>query len=183
MNVIPRARRLCRDDAARRQDRRSTIPAASAAWRRRSMPICWRAPSPGRARSATAAQRDLQRHQRRRVHVAQRVAGHRRCAGLRSRASTCRWRSTGRSARARPSGPRFARGTGSASGTLKEFVGLSFEYADYTMGYGRNQPGPPALVSTIKLMQSGLPRGHGYRGDVQRSAFAEMQAKRPLPPR
>ena len=45
---------------------------------------------------------------------------------------------------------------GLVSGTLKEFVGLSFEYADYTMGYGRTQPGPPALVSTIKLMQAGF---------------------------
>ena len=45
----PGARRLCRHDAARRQDRSSTIPAASAAWRRRSIPTCWRAPSPGRA--------------------------------------------------------------------------------------------------------------------------------------
>ena len=33
-----------------------------------------------------------------------------------------------------------------SSGTLKEFVGLSFEYADYTMGYGRDAPGPPALL-------------------------------------
>jgi len=40
---------------------------------------------------------------------------------------------------------------GLRSGTLKEFVGLSFEYADYTMGYGRNTPGPAAIVSTIKL--------------------------------
>src|SRR5712691_11292284 len=45
---------------------------------------------------------------------------------------------------------------GLRSGTLKQFVGLSFEYADYTMGYGRNAPGPPALVSTIKLMQAGF---------------------------
>jgi len=28
-------------------------------------------------------------------------------------------------------------------------VGLSFEHANYTMGYGRNEPGPPAIVSTI----------------------------------
>jgi len=69
---------------------------------------------------------------------------------------------------------------GLASGTLKEFVGLSFEYADYTMGYGRTQPGPPALVSTIKLMQAGF-------ADVMDTevmftkAFAEMQAKKLLP--
>ena len=29
---------------------------------------------------------------------------------------------------------------GLRSGTLKNFVGLSFEYADYTMGYGRDKP-------------------------------------------
>src|SRR5262249_42565212 len=45
---------------------------------------------------------------------------------------------------------------GLKSGTLKEFVGLSFEYADYTMGFGRTQPGPPAIVSTVKLMQAGF---------------------------
>ena len=39
---------------------------------------------------------------------------------------------------------------------LKEFVGLSFQYADYSMGYGRTQPGEPRLVSTIKLMQAGF---------------------------
>ena len=61
-----------------------------------------------------------------------------------------------RSARRRRHGPRSARAHGLRSGTLKEFVGLSFEYADYTMGYGRTQPGPPAIVSTIKLMQAGF---------------------------
>ena len=45
---------------------------------------------------------------------------------------------------------------GLRSGTLRDFVGLSFEYADYQMGYGRTEPGPPALVSTIKLMQAGF---------------------------
>ena len=32
---------------------------------------------------------------------------------------------------------------GLTSGTLEEFVGLSFEYADYTMGYGRERPARP----------------------------------------
>src|SRR5580700_11044070 len=45
---------------------------------------------------------------------------------------------------------------GLRSGNLRDFVGLSFEYADYTMGHGRNEPGPPAIVSTIKLMQAGF---------------------------
>lgn len=39
---------------------------------------------------------------------------------------------------------------------LKEFVGLSFQYADYSMGYGRTEPGEPRIVSTIKLMQAGF---------------------------
>ena len=71
---------------------------------------------------------------------------------------------------------------GHSTRTLEEFVGLSFEYADYTMGYGRTQPGPPALVSTVKLMQAGF----GAAMDTEAmfaKAFAEMQAKRLLPPR
>ncbi|MCA0303369.1 MAG: NAD-dependent epimerase/dehydratase family protein [Proteobacteria bacterium] len=70
---------------------------------------------------------------------------------------------------------------GLASGTLRDFVGLSFEYADYTMGYGRTEPGPPALVSTIKLMQAGF---HDVidTEEMFAKAFAEMQAKKLLPP-
>jgi len=71
---------------------------------------------------------------------------------------------------------------GLASGTLAEFVGLSFEYADYTMGFGRTEPGPPALVSTIKLMQAGFTEVIDTEA-MFRKAFAEMQAKKLLPPR
>jgi nucleoside-diphosphate-sugar epimerase len=71
---------------------------------------------------------------------------------------------------------------GLASGPLKEFVGLSFEYADYTMGYGRDKPGPPAIVSTIKLMQAGFHEVMDTEA-MFRKAFAEMQAKKLLPPR
>jgi nucleoside-diphosphate-sugar epimerase len=71
---------------------------------------------------------------------------------------------------------------GLKSGTLRDFVGLSFEYADHTMGYGRNTPGPPALVSTIKLMQAGFHEVMDTEA-MFRKAFAEMQAKRLLPPR
>ena len=66
------------------------------------------------------------------------------------------------------------------SGTLKDFVGLSFEYADYTMGYGRTQPGPPALVSTIKLMQAGFTEVMDTDARFAK-AIAEMQAKKLLP--
>ena len=68
------------------------------------------------------------------------------------------------------------------SGTLKDFVGLSFEYADYTMGYGRDKPGPPAIVSTIKLMQAGFCEVMDTEA-MFRKAFAEMQAQKLLPPR
>ena len=71
---------------------------------------------------------------------------------------------------------------GLKSGALKEFVGLSFEYADYTMGYGRDRPGPPAIVSTIKLMQAGFCDVMDTEA-MFRKAFAEMQAKKLLPPR
>ena len=82
----------------------------------------------------------------------------------------------------RRSGPRSAREHGLVAGTLKDFVGLSFEYADYTMGHGRTQPGPPALVSTIKLMQAGFTEVMDTEA-MFRKAFAEMQAKKLLPPR
>ena len=71
---------------------------------------------------------------------------------------------------------------GLRSGTLKEFVGLSFEYADYTMGYGRNTPGPAAIVSTIKLMQAGFNEVMDTEA-MFRKCFAEMQTKKLLPPR
>ena len=71
---------------------------------------------------------------------------------------------------------------GLVSGTLKDFVGLSFEYADYTMGYGRNTAGPAAIVSTIKLMQAGFHEVMDTEA-MFRKCFAEMQTKRLLPPR
>ena len=70
---------------------------------------------------------------------------------------------------------------GLRSGSLKEFVGLSFEYADYTMGFGRNTAGPPALVSTIKLQQAGFHEVMDTEA-MFRKCFAEMQAKKLLPP-
>ena len=39
---------------------------------------------------------------------------------------------------------------------LERFVGLSFQYADYQMGFGRTDPPPPSYSSTIKLMQAGF---------------------------
>jgi len=70
---------------------------------------------------------------------------------------------------------------GLRSGNLRDFVGLSFEYADYTMGYGRNAPGPPAIVSTIKLMQAGFIEVIDTELMFAKY-FAEFQANRLLPP-
>src|SRR3954453_3165528 len=70
---------------------------------------------------------------------------------------------------------------GLRSGNLRDFVGLSFEYADYTMGYGRNVPGPPAIVSTIKLMQAGFTEVMDTEVMFAKY-FAEFQANRMLPP-
>jgi nucleoside-diphosphate-sugar epimerase len=39
---------------------------------------------------------------------------------------------------------------------LAAFVGLSLEYADYQMRYGHTEPGPPAIVSTVKIAQAGF---------------------------
>jgi nucleoside-diphosphate-sugar epimerase len=39
---------------------------------------------------------------------------------------------------------------------LEAFVGLSFQYADYSMRYGQTQAGPPSIVSTVKINQAGF---------------------------
>jgi nucleoside-diphosphate-sugar epimerase len=39
---------------------------------------------------------------------------------------------------------------------LEAFVGLSFQYADYTMRYGQTQSGPPSIVSTVKINRCGF---------------------------
>ncbi len=39
---------------------------------------------------------------------------------------------------------------------LREFVGLSMEYADYQMRFGRTDSGPPSIVSTVKINQAGF---------------------------
>jgi hypothetical protein len=40
--------------------------------------------------------------------------------------------------------------------SLREFVGLSMEYADYQMRHGRTDIGPPSIVSTVKINQAGF---------------------------
>lgn len=39
---------------------------------------------------------------------------------------------------------------------LEEFVGLSFQYADYQMRYGQTEPGPASISSTVKINQAGF---------------------------
>src|SRR5882672_569253 len=40
--------------------------------------------------------------------------------------------------------------------SLEAFVGLSFQYADYSMRHGQTQSGPPSIVSTVKINQAGF---------------------------
>jgi nucleoside-diphosphate-sugar epimerase len=64
---------------------------------------------------------------------------------------------------------------------LADFVGLSLEYADYQMRYGHSEPGPPAIVSTIKIAQAGF---HEVMDTelMFRKWFKVFQQKRLLPP-
>jgi hypothetical protein len=39
---------------------------------------------------------------------------------------------------------------------LEEFVGLSFQYADYSLRYGQAEAGPPSIVSTVKINRAGF---------------------------
>ena len=68
-----------------------------------------------------------------------------------------------------------------ASPPLAEFVGLSMEYADYQMRFGQSEPGRPAIVSTIKIMQAGF---HDVidTETMFRTWFSLFQRKRLLPP-
>jgi nucleoside-diphosphate-sugar epimerase len=70
---------------------------------------------------------------------------------------------------------------GLRSPALTEFVGLSLEYADYQMRYGHTEPGPPAIVSTIKIARAGF---HEVMDTelMFRKWFRLFQQKRLLPP-
>ncbi len=76
---------------------------------------------------------------------------------------------------------RIRRRFGLVSPALAEFVGLSLEYADYQMRYGHTEPGPPAIVSTIKIMQAGF---HEVMDTelMFRKWFKVFQTQRLLPP-
>jgi nucleoside-diphosphate-sugar epimerase len=63
---------------------------------------------------------------------------------------------------------------------LEEFVGLSFQYADYSMRYGQTQSGPPSIVSTVKINQAGFTEMMDTEA-MFRKWFAEARARRLLP--
>jgi nucleoside-diphosphate-sugar epimerase len=64
---------------------------------------------------------------------------------------------------------------------LEEFVGLSFQYADYSMRHGQTEPGPPSIVSTVKINQAGFTEMMDTEA-MFRKWFAEARGKRLLPP-
>ncbi len=70
---------------------------------------------------------------------------------------------------------------GLRAGSLRDFVGLSFEYADYQMGYGRTEPAPAAIVSTIKIQQAGFHEVMDTEA-MFRKWFDDFRARRLLPP-
>lgn len=70
---------------------------------------------------------------------------------------------------------------GLVSPALSDFVGLSLEYADYQMRYGHTEPGPPAIVSTVKIIQAGFCEVMDTEL-MFRKWFSLFQMKRLLPP-
>jgi nucleoside-diphosphate-sugar epimerase len=63
---------------------------------------------------------------------------------------------------------------------LAEFVGLSFQYADYSMRYGHSESGPPSIVSTVKINRAGFTEMMDTE-DMFRKWFGEARASRLLP--
>jgi nucleoside-diphosphate-sugar epimerase len=63
---------------------------------------------------------------------------------------------------------------------LKEFVGLSFQYADYSMRYGHTEPGPPSIVSTVKINRAGFTEMMDTE-DMFRKWFRRAKEQRLLP--
>jgi nucleoside-diphosphate-sugar epimerase len=64
---------------------------------------------------------------------------------------------------------------------IEELLGQSHYYADYTFGYGLQEPPPPALVSTIKIKQAGFTD----TADTEltfRDALRTLSDRRILPP-
>jgi nucleoside-diphosphate-sugar epimerase len=63
---------------------------------------------------------------------------------------------------------------------LEAFVGLSFQYADYSMRHGQTEPGPPSIVSTVKINQAGFTEMMDTEA-MFRKWFRQARANRLLP--
>src|SRR5689334_21966012 len=63
---------------------------------------------------------------------------------------------------------------------LREFVGLSFQYADYSMRYGHAESGPPSIVSTVKINRAGFTEMMDTE-DMFRKWFKQARQERLLP--
>jgi nucleoside-diphosphate-sugar epimerase len=63
---------------------------------------------------------------------------------------------------------------------LEAFVGLSFQYADYSMRSGHTEPGPPSIVSTVKINQAGFTEMMDTEA-MFRKWFGQARASRLLP--
>lgn len=63
---------------------------------------------------------------------------------------------------------------------LAEFVGLSFQYADYSMRHGHTDSGPPSIVSTVKINRAGFTEMMDTE-DMFRKWFRQAKDQRLLP--
>jgi nucleoside-diphosphate-sugar epimerase len=63
---------------------------------------------------------------------------------------------------------------------LEAFAGLSFQYADYSMRYGQTEPGPPSIVSTVKINRAGFTEMMDTE-DMFRKWFRQARSNRLLP--
>src|SRR6478672_6284717 len=63
---------------------------------------------------------------------------------------------------------------------LETFVGLSFQYADYSMRYGQTESGPPSIVSTVKINSAGFTEMMDTE-DMFRKWFRHARSSRLLP--
>ena len=64
--------------------------------------------------------------------------------------------------------------------SLEAFVGLSFQYADYSMRYGQSQSGPPSIVSIVKINRAGFTEMMDTE-DMFRKCFRHARSSRLLP--
>jgi nucleoside-diphosphate-sugar epimerase len=78
------------------------------------------------------------------------------------------------------SGDELRRKHGLLSPGLEEFVGLSFQYADYQMRHGQAESGPPSIVSTVKINQAGFTEMMDTEA-MFRKWFGQARANRLLP--